>query len=144
MRVLIVITWAIFLTACSEKNVAQKEIYPVLPSSYQTENSQKLLKVVTYSGERVHHTIPVVHSYGGVTQEQRPVFINSHSQFVLRDQTPVLFRGEGVYWGEGSKVINRRYEVLDKSRIFSINGEPSGSNTAFTIMEFFSAAGYKY
>lgn len=93
-------------------------------------------QVVTYDGKRVTRDTVALDA-GDVVIRTSSVYVNSDSQFILRDGTPIkIFTGDEIYWNSEGDVVTRKLQRVPEYLVFSLEGKPLPENTALTLHDY--------
>jgi hypothetical protein len=95
-----------------------------------------LYQVVT--DENIALTALVIQLKPKSHQAFHKVYLNYRSQFVYNDGSPILFKGEPIFWNNKGNIVNYNYKVIHEGSLFYIN------ERAMTLLEFQSISKVKY
>lgn len=126
-----VIFFALFfaLIAGCQDNSPQVSAYPMINEGL----GEGPWQVVTYEGDKVlHETINL--DGASIVVRSESVYVDSKSQFVYRDGTPVkTYDGASVYWNNAGQIINRELQVIPEDQLFVVNKRPMARNMALRV-----------
>jgi hypothetical protein len=96
-------------------------------------DNKRIWLVTDYNSKPItHYTVEFENSR--VKTKSNQVYVNQHSQFVMKDGTPITdFEGNYLYWNEQGYVINKHIKVIDKARLFRLSKSKVSNNTPFLI-----------
>lgn len=130
---MILATLAISIQGCSfgEKVIST---YPMMSEA----DGEGPWKLGTYELKEIYFKSMALEGLTIKTKEHE-VFVNNKSQLIKKDGSPIrMANGKAIYWNNEGQIIDTSFQQIDESRLFTMGGRPLPTDTALTIMDFYT------
>lgn len=119
----------ICLSGCSQEN-RPSEAFGMISES---DSSVWPRAIVDYDDRRITHDYLFIED-GAISRTKKSVYINSKSQFVYSDGSPIMHNGYPVYWTHTGKLVDVSGRLISKKSIFLYeDNRPVPDSTAMML-----------
>lgn len=140
-KILLAIATTAFMLSGCEQRVSEGVATPMITADYLDFGiGEPPWQVVTYDGDKVEIIVSYLKEEGDLklTNENRSVYVNEKSQFVLKDGSRITaYTGNFIYWNKDGYIINRELQIMPKPLVFTVNSRPMQEGTPMMLRHYY-------